>query len=438
MAIGAVIGGAATSYFFNRSVDKVSDAIDKLTKHIFQNSNTLINTTFSQMTLQQIEASRVIQFTLQSLQNCYEHELELTVDKASQLVQNTLEQIDALVYRTVTETLTSPALKEIIDRVQMIVHQLPFADQTPYAFSISPACFIPTDLGKDIIVEVKGSFPAVLKESEKKTSARPTLSIHDQLFEGVGTQKILNFIVPAQALFPLHNRLQTRVSCSKCKIYIPFSGKTYEYSTFLHLLPENPGKITLQYKKIEKGIKIHPFSSPVFTQNSRKEKIPIINRPYTITPPQGWQILQQPEAENPRITEIACESSGKRNHQFISITPASISCTVSTYGQKGKTKRHDIGKTQFQINYLASHTELTEKSVSEEHELKWGELIPIEDSKKDCVVIFEAFDGSRQVYDPRSRIQDLFISIVRMGHQSFLSTNPSASMTSSQLSKALL
>jgi hypothetical protein len=366
-------GAALQYFFFYKKADKVRDAIQQITAQISQNAHSLVNSTFSNMTIQQIELSRNFEMGLQSLRNGYEQELDFTVEKADQFVQNALAELDAFVHRSIIEPLTSPAAKEMADRVQMLVSKIPFVDQTPYVFAIHPTCFALSNFENDVRIEVRGGFPQFPKEDEgEKKISIPTLTVLGKSFSAqTFYQNRIDFFVPAKALFPIESRSSAKISYSSCTIEIPFSGKIYTYGTSFQLLPEIAGTITLSYNQIEEQIITQPCASSIYTQNSRLEGVPIINRPYTVNPPEGWQVLQN--ATSPRISLYDHNTSKPYSHQFTAITPKSISCTVSTYGQRGVDSHHNVGKIEFKIDYTAFRTEKTRtKAVSDPLPLTWG------------------------------------------------------------------
>jgi hypothetical protein len=436
-----VVGTALQSFFFYRKADKVRDAIQQITAQISQNAHSLVNSTFSNMTIQQIELSRNFEMGLQSLRNGYEQELDFTVEKADQFVQNALAELDAFVHRSIIGPLTSPAAKEMADRVQMLISQLPFADQTPYVFAIHPACFALNNFENDVRVEIRGGFPQFPKEDEEEEQkvSIPTLIILGKSFSAqTFYQNRIDFFVPAKALFPIESRSSAKVSYSCCTIEIPFSGKIYTHGTSFHLLPEIAGTVTLSYTKIETQIKTQEFNSPIYTQNSRKEKMPIINRPYTFSLPQGWQVIQEPRL-NARIIEIKSETSGPHSQQIFTTIPTSISCTVSTYGQMGVDKSKNVGKIQFHLNCMASCKEETTTHIQEGPlSLSWGRWTEIDESKKDCMIIFNSFDGGQHVYDARREHQDLFVRISRIGKKSIFFVKPADAIIAPHFGNARL
>jgi hypothetical protein len=438
MAIGLVTatlpaaGTALQSFLFYKKVDKLRDAIQQITTQISQNAHSLVNSTFSNTTILQIELFRNLEITLQSLQIRYEKELDLTVDKVDELVQDTLARVETLIQRSIIEPLTSLVVREMADRVQMLASRIPFMDHTPYVLSTHPACFALTNFRDDVMVELRGDFPQFTKddEEEENKSLIPTLTVHGKTFPAHHFyQTRIRFPIPAKTLFPRELKTTTKISYSSAEIQIPFSGKTYIYKTSFYLLPEIAGTFTLSYTEINRQTITQPCASPIYVQNSRVEGAPIIDRIYTENPPEGWQVLKN--ASSPRISLYDCNTSGRYTCRFIAITPESISCAVSTLGQIGVDKRHSVGKIEFKIDYTAFRIEEIDQGPisTDPLPLTWGGWTEIDKSKKDCLIMFNSFDGGQHLYDTSRESQDLFGCILKVGKRCIFSIKSPESIT---------
>ncbi len=89
-AAAAAVEGAIEGYYFDRRVDKLSEAIEKVMASAHLKAKSFIADGFSRVTIQQIELFRHIDLSLDGIKNAYESEMHLTVDKVDKKAQGLL------------------------------------------------------------------------------------------------------------------------------------------------------------------------------------------------------------------------------------------------------------------------------------------------------------------------------------------------------------
>lgn len=424
----SVGGDAIQQYFFYKKTDKIRDAIQKIATQFFNRLDGLVNNVSSQVSLQQIGLLQRSELLLQTLQNGYEKELDHTVEQADVAVQNTLLQMDAFLQKSLLQPLEVPA-QSMLNVFQMTLSKLPLLDKTPYVYSVQPICIAPPlDSNVHIPIEVTGSFPQIKHKTEEVDPALlPSLTIQNKSTKafGLALQNKIHFFVPYEALFQKGMQLLQQAHYASCKINIPFEGKNHVYGTSLVVLPENPGTVTLVYSEPDETISPIEMYTEVYRQNSRPEKHSIIDKPYSYSVPQGYQIYNDPTRKELLPTLECVECKGKHAKNFVTITPTTLSWVLSTYSSNDY---HDIGKIAVRARF---HVVPIEKKLIEKEEklsLKWGQLHIIPATKKNCIAIFHCFDGTVKAYNTRTSVQDTFVEISALGPISTITLRPPKSL----------
>ncbi len=396
-ATAGVVEGAIDGYFFNKKVDKLGVAIEKLMATAHERSKSLMADGFSGLTLQQIEFFNHVDLSLQGLKNIYETEMNLTVEKVDKKAQAILATVDKMVHHC-TRELLSPQMQELAYAARATVHSLPFVSDKPILTAFFPVFVAPTRHA-DILIKCVGKFPAL---PESKTT--PTLHFNERTYHSISNQPEIRFSVPLHDLFPLGGNSVHGIRKASFDVEIPFestsllsyvlpSETSYHYQGSIYLLPEFPGRITIHYTKLRMEEKHEVIKSPNIIQNSRDsnggEGRSIINRIHTLKTKAGWKIV--PGTVHFNILENKGERSKWELHQVTS-EQATYHVTTRRYSIGHKNYNH-CGKIIFNISATISQSYPVVEKTKEEHFLKWGESIIIDESKGNWEIHFDSFDG---------------------------------------------
>jgi hypothetical protein len=396
--VGAV-EGAIEGYYFDKKVDKLSEAIEKVMATAHLKAKSIMAEGFSGLTIQQIDFFTHIDLALQDIANIYENQMKLTVEKVDKKAQSILAAVDKMVYNC-NKALLSPQMQQMAYEAKAVFNSLPFVDNRPKLTAFFPVFVAPSNREFDILIKCLGNFPAL-----PNSSVKPVLYFNGKEYPSIRNQPDITFSIPLHDLFPLGGNSVHRIRSASFDVTIPYqdnwfwstfwpSQPFYHYQGSVYLLPESPGKVTIYYTKIREVEERDSIKSDEFKQNSRSIGVEgkTMTKPYTLQAKPGWKIV--PETVQFHIIE----SRGDREHldtlknkwEKHLVTPEEVTYLVTThhYGDG----RH-CGKILFIITADLVRTHPVEETIKEEFVLKWGESIVIDESKGSWVIRFDSFDG---------------------------------------------
>jgi hypothetical protein len=209
-------------------------------------------------------------------------------------------------------------------------------------------------------------------------------------------------------LFPLGGNSSQGIRTASFDVKIPYdenwfwsflwpSKAFYHYQGSIYLLPESPGKITIHYTKMNEVPEIETLISDQFIQNSREiagggSGHSQIKKPYSLKTKPGWKIV--PETVQFHVDESRGrreDSESRRNRwELFEVTSEQATYLVTTHTYD---PIEHCGKIRFRISADITRSYWEEVKTTEEHILKWGESIVIDESKGSWVLHFDSFDG---------------------------------------------
>ncbi len=404
--VGAVaataVEGAIESYYFDKKVDKLSVAIEKIMISAHQKAKSIMTEGFSGLTVQQIDLFKHIDLSLDGIRNVYESQMNQTVDKVDQKAQALLASVDNIVHGW-TRELRSPEMQRLAYEVKAVIHSLPIIDTRPKLTAFSPTFVAPSNREFNILIKCIGNFP-VLSNSE----VRPTLVFNQKEYPSIHSQPEIAFSIPVHELFPLGGNLAQGIRTASFDVKIPYDEKWfwsflwaskafYHYQGSIYLLPETPGKLTIHYTKMREVEEREKLTSDQFTQNSREiagggSGCSLIKQPHSLKTKSGWKIVPDTVQFHADTSKGRKEGSESRKNRWelheVTSEQATYLVTTHTYDPI-----EHCGKIRFRISAEISRTHLEEVKTTEEYMLKWGESIVIDESKGSWVIHFDSFDG---------------------------------------------
>jgi hypothetical protein len=419
------VEGAIEGYYFDKKVDKLGEAVEKVMESAHSKAKSLMAEGFSGLTVQQIELFRHIDLALDGISNVYKKQMHLTVDKVDDQAQRLLAGVDKIVHGW-TRELLSPEMQRLAYEARAVFNSVPAIDTRPKLTAFFPTFVAPSNRESNVLIKCVGNFP-VLSNSE----VRPTLWFNQKEYPSIHSQPEIAFSIPLHELFPLGGNSTHGIRSASFDVKIPYEensfwssfwpSKTfYHYQGSIYLLPESPGKITIHYTKMKEVGKREKHMSGEFIQNSREiagggAGHSLIKQPHSLKTKPGWKIV--PDSVQFHVVESKgrAESSDSRRNswQLHEVTPEQATYLVTTHTYEPITH---CGKLRFKISADIARTYLVEETTAEEHVKKWGESIIIDDSKGSWVIHFDSFDG-------------LHHEISGYGRSRFFSVEPSGGKT---------
>ena len=264
------VDGALEGYYFDKKVDKLNEAIEKVMASAHLKAKSIMAEGFSRVTVQQIELFRHIDLSLDGIKNAYESEMHLTVDKVDKKAQALLANVDKIVHGWTRELLSSE-MQRLAYEAKAIIQSLPVIDTRPKLTAFFPTFVAPSNRESNILIKCVGSFP-VLANSE----VRPTLWFNQKEYPSIHSQPEIAFSIPLHDLFPLGGNSNHGIRTASFDVKIPYEEKGllsalwgtskafYHYQGSLYLLPESPGKITIHYTKMKEVEERETITTPEY------------------------------------------------------------------------------------------------------------------------------------------------------------------------------
>lgn len=398
---GAAIEGAIEGYYFDKKVDKLSEAVEKVMASAHQKAKSFMTDGFSGLTIQQIELFRHIDLSLVGIKNVYESQMHLTVDKVDHKAQALLASVDKVVHGW-TRELLSPEMQRLVYEAKAVINSLPL-DNRPKVTAFFPTFVAPSDREFNVLIKCVGNFP-VLSNSE----TRPILVFNQKEYPAIHSQPEIAFSIPLHELFPLDENSANGIRTASFDVKIPYdenwfwsrlwpSKSFYHYQGSIYLLPKSPGKITIHYTQMREEVETDTITSDQFTQNSREIEgggsgCSLIKQPHSLKTKAGWKIV--PDTVQFHVDENKGKKKNsislKNTWELYEVTPEQATYRVTTHHYE-PVKR--CGKIRFRISADIARTHLVKETTIDEHVLKWGESKAIDESKGSWVIHFDSFDG---------------------------------------------
>ncbi len=399
---GAAIEGAIEGYYFDKKVDKLSEAVEKVMASAHLKAKSVMTDGFSGLTIQQIELFRHIDLSLDGIRNAYESQMHLTVDKVDQKAQVLLASVDKIIHNW-NEKLLSPEMQRLAYEAKAVIQSLPVIDTRPKVTAFFPTFVAPSDREFNVLIKCVGSFP-VLSNSE----ARPILVFNQKEYPAIHSQPEIAFSIPLHELFPLDGNSAHGIRTASFDVKIPYdenwfwsilwpSKSFYHYQGSICLLPKSPGKITIHYTRMREVEERETITTSEYIQNSREISgggagHSLVKQPHSLKTKPGWKIV--PDTVQFHVIESKgnAESSEARKNrwQLHEITPEQATYLVTTHTYD---PIEHCGKIRFKISADIARKYLVKETTLDVHVKKWGESIVIDESKGSWVIHFDSFDG---------------------------------------------
>lgn len=413
--LSSIGSGVIFNYFFDKRADTCEKAAEKIGEAFQGYLRSLISSASSAVMTERIEVLNGLQTLIDNFSLIYSAEMHKTVDKVDKVAGERLAQIDSMVYRLVSG-LKNSEMQQYMQEYQALAGAFIVALQNRTLSGAIPTRSILVDTVPKCVAPVKGMthlsircigfFPGV-----EDSKLPPILELNGQSFSHVTNGSSVEFSVPSSLLFS-DVRGPGVVSFSvRIPYMIPgwFSNTICysEYKRFLSLLPEFPGKISLEYVTVSMEEKDKKSIGATFWQNSKKgkhggEHCDIINRPHALSAPSGWKIV--PGSGH---LHVHCNEGKGNSWSGVTEGPTQVHFHASTHKHH---KEKNCGKLG--INLAAEVVQYHEvaRTTLEDLGLTWGESRALDTSQwKSWKVIFEPFDGPKRDYT--GNVNGRYISI---------------------------
>lgn len=337
----------------------------------------------------ELEAGREISLAIEGAKNAFEKELKETTDKVSATAKKTLDQLSTIVDKF--EKGNAEAIKDIRTSTQQVVNALPFSSKQPQVTSIAPNALVPGSTAQ-AVVHFLGNFFYAAKEG-----FTPVLKLSDRVCTLTNsTTQCLEFSIDSDLIQNAHAdkfaRLQGNLQVFWDDGWVWSHKAENNYRIGLNILPNSPGKITVEYASHKKDWISQAVQSPYYIENGNNyypqrwhTKIE------TIYPAQGWMIdVTKPPAL------VAFHEHGKHQQSIESVTPQQIAVKIGLHCSEGK----DIGIFHFRVDYTVTQEVTNTTKRTEDVSLKWGDslLLTPNDDEEISRIVFNSFNGSHQEF----------------------------------------
>lgn len=408
--VGAAAQAAIAQHFFNKKTDSVQDAVDKIMKRMQEVMHTLLDAGSAALLMQQGQAFSYTHHLLQNVEIAYAKSMNDTVEKADMVIQKALMQVATIVYGVIHGAGELELFKQV-DEIKAVAKSVVALMNGKASLESAYPNFISSFPKRGAVkIGCTGFFP-----DAANPKLMPRLQIRGKVFECVRNFSPIEFAVPYELLFPSENHSLMPVGYT---IKIPyFEGSSLckrvryqEYRNWLSILPDSPGKITLEYTAFKKEAEKKDIST-FCSQSSKRvscggEARAIIDRGYQLPVESGWSIVPGSVS-----TPLHFLHGEKATYRIASEGPTFVNVVASTY--LGTHHTRDSSHLEFHIRATVFRIQDVGARVIEELSLKWGESVEIPLVKKNWKVTLETFNGVTKTYN--GVIDDTFISIMAPG-----------------------
>jgi hypothetical protein len=386
------------SSFFDDLNTRLSAAINGAIQNASDNAERLI-----------VQSGEEINLAIQNAMEAYKDNMELTIDKLDQSIQDVLNQLQTMVGQI--ESKSMDALGKITQASMDIISTLPFADKQTRFTKVSPQYIAISDRAATVKVSMIGLFLFAEKHI-------PTLSIQNSRCTvlGIGTTKI-DFEVPVTSLVDQIDSPTRTFTYVKGVFNAPWDSgwvlskiEDAQYPLYLNILPSTPGPITITYKC---------NSTDRITQNQQSQSYyvgadhrgPTIHPSMTYYPTPGFKYSATPG--------VTIESHiGHVVIQSVIMSPNSDQCVVTF--ELGGGDWDNVGRVNYHLNWQ-EYKDVQAESIRTEvvNDLFWGntKLFAPGTNEKIEKIHFDAYDGTSQDFFPITDTSKRFIKIVAQNGQ---------------------
>lgn len=408
---GAVLGGAGNGlvgwFLLNRAKKNIDDSIARAANQ----GNNLI-----------VQFGQELRLAIQQAEAAYGDQLDRTIDKIDELARRNINEIATLA-QNLDNSINQA--KQVGERVEGLFTRIPFVDRS-FGFSwmtkfVPGSIFSSGDQDHIVPLKFRGGFPHVFDHQislrfSGKESLEPVQTDSSTIVFHVPSSFLINpyqnrlsFISgilswkknPSWNPFYMGSIAATAIAFSntplrvRAGIAVALTGGSFVYSLWgqssyqmpltLGLLPPSPGQIEIQWVNSSKTVITKPLNSGEYFQTSSKKTTKKdINKPYTLKPDSGWEIVNGSSS----IETIWKRGSPPPTSTFVSEDASTVVYRVST-----KCRGRDrSGEIRFKLHAKQTRTETKKGNVSEKAVLKWGESI-VRDVPPEYKVVYQAFDG---------------------------------------------
>ena len=409
----SIVSGTIFNHFFDKRVDTCEKAAKKIGEAFQGHGQSLIGSAASAIKTRQIEVFNDVQTLIENFKVIYSGEMNETVEKVGKTARELLAQIDSIVYRCINglgdmqeELYEVKALGSALISTMREKTLFNTLSNRPLLWETFPKCVAPVQGVASVAIRCVGFFP----EADNPELA-PLLELGGKKFKHVSNGGHITFSVPSSLLFSDDKSM----GVIGFTVRIPYVVKGWiyneslysEYRRLLSLLPEFPGKISLEYVTAHMEEKEKRDIQATICQNSKKQKhggehCNIINRPHVLSAPSGWSIV-------PGSGHLHVHCNEGKGNSWTGVTegPTQVHFHASTHKH-----RHGRDCGNLVIGLKAEMVQYHEvfKTTVKELPLSWGESQALDTSHwKNWKVIFEPFDGSKREYT--GNVEGRYISI---------------------------
>ena len=336
------------------------------------------------------------------LKGAYADSLELTYQKADKLMQENIERVADLAKGIVSGT--QEAISKVASQVEDIVRLSPLSkgwvpfltDTTPHFFAVDAADKQASIT--NVLITFKGNFPCA-----DRSDCVPIFTMGGTEYRPVSnTTKELQFRLSVSSDSPkLSMRNYSYLSGSLKETwksgYLPWSWTTSEYRVLLGMLPATPGKIQVVYTKTAQTI-TQPFSSNEV--QIVRDKDHWSSGSFSASAHAGWHVV--PGTAKPYWVD---GPHGQCNAD-IKIDPSNPDLVVCNYNRKD-------GSGRVKIVFNESQVHPKETRLESHDDLRWGSTFIARpgDGEDITQINFDAFNGSRTEFQPRTDESNPFITL---------------------------
>lgn len=344
----------------------------------------------------EIEASQDLTRAIDQIANCYEKELDKTIDKVSKEAEKAFNSLKSLVLKF--EADGEKDLSEIMSQAQQIANTLPFSSHQPQYTSLKPRNAVISDPIKETLVKITGVFPY-----GTTPGYTPCLKFDDKQCPLVdASTQALIFQVPNSVL--TGDNVQ-KFGYSVGELVVPWNrskwlGKwhvrdaEYKYKIALGALPQQAGIGSVEYlandtvRTTETTTNNYKFNGNTYYDNGHTHWHTCYQ---DIFPKEGWKIdVSKPPIMTPH------HEHGDHNQEILSVSSEKIVLKVDLHCSEG----HTIGIVNIDVKFDQYIDNQVENRRKEDFAMKWSEskLLEPKGNEKVNKVIFDDYKGSHQEY----------------------------------------
>lgn len=393
-----------TALSFN-PLNPIGSILDSAMNDVEKTLNNAVNKAHDAANDILMKAGEQAMSVISSLKGAYIDSLEVTYDKADQLLRENIDRVTDLVNTLITGE--QSALLKVADKVQDIIKLSPLSNWwLPLLSDTSPEFFAvdvdPMDPTKSWITKVMVTFTGNFAYADR-AGCTPSFVLNDKEFAPVSNNsKELKFLVTVSSNDPKLDMHKYSYLSGTLKVmwnngYVawPWAWKTSTYRTLLGVLPTTPGSIKVLYTTPASSIRKTVTLPDV--QITRDKKHWNTRTCQTQADP-GWHVV--PGSASMRWIE------GPFSQCNGGIT--SVDHDVICYKWNFKN-----GSGKFTIVFDEEQPVAAKLRTQTVDTLKWGNsfIAAPNDGEKITEIDFDAFNGNHTAFQPRTDATNPFIEL---------------------------